>query len=195
MREAMSNPKILVLSGSTRSGSVNVRLAGTITRELTLLDCEVTRISLEDYSLPIYNGDLETQEGVPDNAVKLAKLFSSHDGVYIVSPEYNGSLTPLLKNTIDWISRVKPGEENIVPYRGTVCAIAAASPGAMGGISMLYHLRDILVRLGMLVISEQVAVGGAADAFDDLDKIKNERVAGFLTDACKSLVDKCLRLP
>ena len=92
---------------------------------------------------------------------------------------------------IDWISRVSSHNgETISPYRGKVAALAAASPGAMGGIAMLYHLRDILVRLGMLVVSEQVAVGNAGSAFDDMDRITNERQAGFLTSACKSLVEK-----
>lgn len=181
-------PKILVFSGSTRSGSHNTRLAGTIVREMSLIDCEVTRISLEDYPLPIYNGDDEAANGIPENATRLARHFVQHDGCFIVSPEYNGSLTPLLKNTIDWISRVKSvdGKETS-PFKDKVCAIAAASPGAMGGISMLYHLREILVRLGMLVISEQVAVGNAAKAFDNMDNLTDDRAAGFLKTACSGL--------
>lgn len=183
--------KILVVSGSIRSGSLNTRLVGTITRELALIDCDVTRISLEDYPLPIYNGDLETRDGIPENALKLATLFDAQDGFFIVSPEYNGSVPPLLKNTIDWISRVSAvGERNVSPYRGKVAAIAAASPGAMGGTSMLYHLRDVLVRLGVLVISEQVGVGNGGSAFDDMDRLTHERTAGFLSAACRSLADK-----
>ncbi len=187
----MRQPKILVLAGSIRSGSFNTRLAGAAMRELSLGDCEVTRISLEDYPLPIYNADLEVSEGVPENAIRLAKLFDAHDGFFIVGPEYNGSLSPLLKNTIDWISRVSSdGERDIIPYRGKVAVIAAASPGAMGGMTMLYHLRDILVRLGVLVLSEQVAVGGAASAFDEDERLENERTAGLFSDACKALIEK-----
>lgn len=187
----MPTPKILVFSGSIRSGSVNNRLVDSIIRELVSLDCEVTRISLGDYELPLYNGDLESEEGIPENAIKLARLFHEHDGFFIASAEYNGSLTPLLKNTIDWISRVSGDTDGPVsPYRGKVGAIGAASPGGMGGISMLYHLREILVRLGVLVISEQVAVGQAGSAFGDDDRLTNERAAGFLKDACKSLVEK-----
>ncbi len=110
----MSAPKILCFSGSTRAGSINTQLLGAITRELTELDCEVTRISLSDYPLPIYNGDLEEKEGVPENAIKLAKLMSEHDGYFISCPEYNGSLPALMKNTIDWMTRVSP--QDAVPF-------------------------------------------------------------------------------
>jgi NAD(P)H-dependent FMN reductase len=187
----MSRPKILAFSGSVRSGSVNTQLVNAAIGELATLECDVTRISLSDYPLPIYDGDLEEHEGIPENALKLARLFHEHQGIFIATPEYNGSLTPLLKNTIDWISRVKKDSEGpLSPYRDKACAISACSPGAMGGLSMLYHLRDILVRLGLLVVSEQVAVGNSASAFDDMDKLTNERSAQFLADTCKSLVDK-----
>ncbi|MGI9350640.1 MAG: NADPH-dependent FMN reductase [Rhizobiaceae bacterium] len=191
----MSQPKIIVIAGSIRSGSVNTRLAGSATRELSLLDCEVTRISLEDYPLPIYNGDLEENEGIPDNAVKLATLFGKHDGIFIASPEYNGSIPPLLKNTLDWISRVHSvNGRDISPYRGKIAAISAASPGGMGGMCVLFHLREVLVRLGMLVVSEQVALGNAYSAFDDLDQLKDDRSAGLLTATCKSLAEKTKHL-
>ena len=187
--------KILIVAGSIRSGSLNTRLVGTLSRELALLDCSVTRISLEDYPLPIYNGDLEAEKGVPKNAQKLASQLDAHDGFFIVSPEYNGSLPPLLKNTIDWISRVNAvkGRE-VSPFRGKVAAIGACSPGAMGGMSMLYHLRDILVRLGAQVVSEQVSVGNGGSAFDDMDRIIDKRTAGFMAAACQSLADKAQRL-
>jgi len=192
----MSTAKILTLSGSIRDGSVNTRLVDAAVGELAQLDCEVTRISLADYPLPIYDGDFEAQEGIPENAVKLARLFHDHDGFFLTCPEYNGSLSPLLKNAIDWISRVHSDKDGEVkPYRGLVGAIGAASPGATGGMSMLYHLREILTRLGVLVVPEQVAVGSAFSGFDDMDKLTNERSAGFLNAACKSLVEKATLLP
>lgn len=187
----MSNPKILAFSGSIRSDSVNTRLLGSAVRDLAALDCDVTQISLADYPLPIYDGDFEAENGIPENAMKLARMMDASDGFLIVSPEYNGSLTPLIKNTIDWVSRVsKDGDKPLSPYRGKVGAIAAASPGGMGGISMLYHMRDILVRLGVLVISDQVAVGNAGSAFDEMDGLTDERTASFLKSACKSLAEK-----
>lgn len=188
----MTMARILAFSGSTRADSYNTRLLGSAIRELSGMagiECEVTRISLEDYSLPVYDGDLEAQKGVPKNAIKLARLFHEHDGFLIASPEYNGSLSPLLKNTIDWVSRVSSDDKGqLAPYAGKVAAICAASPGAMGGVTMLYHLRDILVRLNVLVISEQLAVGNAGSAFDDMDHLSDERAAGFLTAAMNSLV-------
>ena len=156
----MSNPKILAFSGSIRSDSFNSRLVGCAVRELDTLDCEITRINLADYPLPLYDGDLEADKGIPENAIKLARLLDASDGYFIACPEYNGSLSPLLKNTIDWVSRVSDDNGRALsPYRGKIGAIAAASPGGMGGISMLYHLRQILTRLGVLVVCEQVAVG------------------------------------
>lgn len=181
--------KILAFSGSLRANSHNTRLLGAAVRELSTTDCEVTRISLEDYPLPLYDANLEEKSGVHKNAVKLARLFHEHDGLLIATPEYNGSLAPLLKNTIDWVSRVKSDKHGeISPYRGKVAAICAASPGALGGMSMLPQLRVVLVRLGVLVVSEQASVGNAASAFDDMDQLIDERQAKFLADTCRSLV-------
>ena len=191
----MSAPRILALSGSIRDGSINTRLLDAATGALAQHECEVTRISLADYPLPIYDGDLEKQDGIPENAKKLARLFHEHDGLFITCPEYNGSLTPLLKNTIDWISRVSSDDKGeLVPYRGKVGAVAAASPGVMGGMSMLYHLREILTRLGVLLVAEQVAVGNGFSAFDDMDKLTDERAAQFLEATCKSLAQKAALL-
>lgn len=189
------SPKILIFSGSIRSGSLNTRLAATFVGELAKHDCEITRITLADYELPIYDGDLEKTGGIPENATKLAKLFDAHQGFLIVGPEYNGSITPLLKNTIDWVSRVKgDAVTNIDPYRGKVAAIAAASPGAMGGISTLGHLRDVLVRLGMLVISEQLGVGNGNSAFDETDGLISQVQMDFMKAECRSLVEKATLL-
>src|SRR6185503_6286733 len=99
----MPSPRILVFAGSTRSGSFNARLAALAAKELALIGADVTRISLEDYPLPIYDGDSETKSGAPANARSLKGMLASHQGVFIASPEYNASITPLLKNTIDWI--------------------------------------------------------------------------------------------
>src|SRR5437868_15044366 len=107
----MSAPKILVMPGSLRSESHNVRLAALAAKELVLADAEVTRISLADYPLPIYDADLAAKSGPPFNAIKLKQLVSAHRGVFIASPEYNASITPLLKNAIDWIPAVREPDD------------------------------------------------------------------------------------
>ena len=184
-------PKILVLAGSIRSGAFSQQVADAYTAELVNHDCEITRISLVDYELPIILEMPSSSKDIPDSALKLTQQFDAHDAIVIVTPEYNGSIPPLLKNAIDWIS-VTRGEASkpLVPFRGKVCAIGSSSPGMMGGISAIGHLREVLVRLGMLVISEQLAVGGADSAFDDKGRMSNDRTASMLSDACKSLVEK-----
>lgn len=189
--ELQKKPEILILAGSIRTGSFSQRFADAYAGNLVNHECVITRVTLSDYPLPMMNEDLEKESGVPENAIKLARLFHQHDGVVMVTPEYNGSFPPLLKNTIDWVSRVSSyNGKPVIPYRNKICAIAASSPGAMGGISSLAHLRDVLVRLGMLVISEQMALGNAAKAFDHMDKLTNERSAAMLESACTSLVEK-----
>ena len=186
----MRMPKILIVPGSNRGGSHNARLAASAQKMFSKLDCEVTRISLRDYPLPIYDGDLEAQKGAPENVVKLVKLFQAHDGVLLVSPEYNASLTPLLKNMLDWMSLTKKdGNEPISAYKNTIFALAAASPGGLGGIRGLSHLRDVLTSIGATVIATQVGVGNAETAFDDMDELTNERARGLLRQMCESLVN------
>lgn len=184
-------PKILILAGSIRTGAFSQQVAGAYAAELVNHDCEITRISLKDYELPIILEMPNAESEIPTAALDLTMQFDAHDAVVVVTPEYNGSLPPLLKNAIDWISVTKgDGENPLTPYRGKVCALASSSPGMMGGIAAIGHLREILVRLGMLVVSEQVAVGGAGNAFDDKGRLSNERTAAMLAGACKSLVEK-----
>ncbi|MGB7286634.1 MAG: NAD(P)H-dependent oxidoreductase [Salaquimonas sp.] len=184
-------PEILILAGSIRSGSFSQQVADAYASELVMHECDITRITLADYPLPIMDEDLEKEKGVPENAKKLARLFHKHNGVVIVSPEYNGSLPPLLKNAIDWISRVSnDGEKQLKPFKGKWAAIATSSPGVMGGISCIKHLREILTRIGMEVISDQLAVGNAMKAFDNKGHFSDERVRSMHKNACTSLVEK-----
>lgn len=165
--------KILVFAGSTRAGALSGRLAAHVARELSLMNSESTLISLADYELPIYNGDLEKEEGVPDNAKKLKGMMLAHQGIYIASPEYNASMPALLKNAIDWVSRAKEPTGN--PYKQCTFAIGATSDGRFGGYRCLYHLRQSLeLGLGALVIPEQVAIAGAGAAFDERGALKDE---------------------
>lgn len=187
----MPTPKILVLPGSTRAGSHNVRLAALAAKELTLLDADVTRISLADYQLPIYEAELEAKAGAPFNAIKLKQMIMAHQGVFIASPEYSASVTPLLKNAIDWVSRVRErGDSTYAAFKGRVFAIASASPDRAGGLRSLMALRQILeLGCGALVIPEQVAIPQADHAFDAMDNIVDIGTANLLRAQLARLVD------
>ncbi|MTI44682.1 NAD(P)H-dependent FMN reductase [Roseibium hamelinense] len=186
----MRNPKILVFSGSSRSGSLNGKLAALVKKHLVLSDAEVTHISLNDYPMPLYDGDLEATTGVPAHAQKLKKLFEEQDGVFIACPEYNSGITPLLKNTLDWISRAKDGNTRVDgPFKGKVFAVGAASPGAFGGMRGLISVRTILeVGLGALVIPEMVSVTRASTAFDAKGDLADERAAKQLQMLAQALL-------
>jgi chromate reductase len=187
----MSTPRILVFAGSIRTGSFNARLAAIAAKELVGAGADVTRISLSDYPLPIYDGDLEANSGAPRNAVTLKQMMMTHHGVFIASPEYNASVTPLLKNTLDWISRVREGKETpLAAYRNRVFALGAASNGVYGGMRSLLALRQVLeIGCGALVIPEQIAVSRGSEAYDDMDELKDERLAELLRNVVRRLVD------
>jgi chromate reductase len=187
----MQTPKILVFAGSVRSGSYNARLAALAAKELTQAEADVTLISLADYPMPLYDGNLEAASGPPDNAFKLKRLMGLQHGVFIASPEYNASITPLLKNTLDWVSRVREGKERpLAAYKGRAFALGAASNGTYGGMRSLMALRQVLeLGCGALVIPEQVAVREAASAFDEGDNLKDERTAGLLKAVVQRLIE------
>jgi chromate reductase len=186
----MPAPKILVIPGSLRTGSHNARLAALAAKELALAEAEVTRISLEDYPLPLFDADL-AGAGMPQPALQLKKMLMAHHGVFITSPEYSASVTPLLKNTIDWISRVREGSEpTYAAFKKRVFAIGAAANSGNGGVRSLMALRQILeLGCGALVIPEQVAVPRAEQAFDENDNLKDEAVATALRNAVRRLVE------
>jgi chromate reductase, NAD(P)H dehydrogenase (quinone) len=187
----MAVPKILVIPGSLRARSYNVRLAALATKELSLADADVTRISLLDYPLPIYDADLAEKSGPPEHAVKLKRLMCAHQGVFIASPEYNASITPLIKNTIDWISVVRErGEPPLPAYQNRVFALGGASSGGCGATHALMALRQVLAAgCGALVIAEQVTVPNAEQAFDEMDELKDTRAAEQLKVVVRKLVD------
>jgi chromate reductase len=187
----MQTPKILVIPGSLRTGSHNARLAALAAKELTLAEAEVTRISLEDYPLPLFDADLVTSAGLPQPAVQLKHMLMAHQGVFISSPEYSASVTPLIKNTIDWISRVREGAEpTYAAFRGRVFAIGSAAASSGGGVRSLMALRQILeLGCGALVIPEQISVPRADQAFDDMDNLKDEGLAAALKTMARRLVE------
>jgi chromate reductase, NAD(P)H dehydrogenase (quinone) len=184
-------PKILVIPGSLRTGSHNKRLAALAAKELALAEGEVTRISLADYPLPLFDADFAGQSGLPRHAIALRRMIEAHAGIFITSPEYSASVTPLLKNAIDWVSRVREGgEPTYAAFKGRVFAIGAASPGATGGLRSLIALRQVLeLGCGALVIPEMVAVPRAEQAFDDMDDLKDPALATALKALARRLVD------
>lgn len=187
----MSNPRILVFAGSIRTHSFNARLAALAAKELALAGADVTHISLQDFPMPLYDGDHEAASGAPENAVKLKRMMMTHAGVFIASPEYNASITPLLKNTLDWVSRVRDGREPaLAAYKNRVFALGSASNGRFGGMRSLLALRQVLeIGCGALVLPDQISVIGAADAYDDLDNLKDERAAETLRNVGRRLID------
>jgi chromate reductase, NAD(P)H dehydrogenase (quinone) len=184
-------PKILVFAGSTRTGSYNARLAARAAKEFALAGADVTWISLHDYPLPLYDGDQEANSGIPDNARKLKQMIMAHQGVFIVSPEYNASIPPLLKNALDWISRVRErNEPPLAAYHDRIFALGSASERASGGIYVLLALRQVLeTGCGALVLPEQIAVSHANEAFDENDNLIDVRHAEQFQLVVTRLVD------
>jgi chromate reductase len=193
--ENMSALKILVIPGSLRSGSLNARLAAAAAQEFVRAGVEVTRISLGDFPLPIYDGDLQTKSGVPKNAVNLKRMIGAHHGVLIVSPEYNSSLPPLLKNAIDWVTRVHDAQETRGQvFRERAFAIAAASAGRFGGARCLAALRLILCACHATVIPNQLALSFADQAYDDMDRLKHPNDIEALNALVRQLIDVSQRM-
>lgn len=188
-------PRILVLAGSIRTGSFNARLAAVVAKELARAEAEVSLISLQDFSMPLYDGDREASSGPPEAAVKLKRMICAHHGVFIASPEYNASITPLLKNAIDWVSRVRDGKEPpLAAYRNRAFALGAASNASYGGMRSLMGLRQILeLGCGALVIPEQIVVPGAGQAFDDKDDFKDQQLASVLVTVAQRLIEMARR--
>ena len=191
----MSALKILVIPGSLRSGSLNARLAAVAALELAQMGAEVTSVSLSDFPLPIYDGDLETKSGVPKHAVNLKRMIGAHHGVLIVTPEYNSSVPALVKNTIDWVSRVQdPHEARGEVFRGRVFAIAAASGGRLGGTRALAALRLILSACHATVIPNQFALSFADEAYDETERLKKAADSEALKALARQLIDISQRM-
>jgi chromate reductase, NAD(P)H dehydrogenase (quinone) len=191
----MSALKILVIPGSLRTGSLNAKLAATAAHELAQAGAEVTRISLGDFPLPIYDGDLQTKSGVPKNAVNLKRMIGAHHGVLIVTPEYNSSVPPLVKNIIDWVTRVQDAQEaRGQVFRERAFAIAAASESRFGGTRSLAALRLILSACHATVIPNQFALSFATDAYDDLDRLKHPADIEALKALARQLIDVSQRM-
>ena len=191
----MSALKILVIPGSLRTGSLNAKLAAVAAHALAREGADVSRISLGDFPLPIYDGDLQAKSGVPKHAVTLKRMMSAHHGVLIVTPEYNSSVPALVKNTIDWVSRVQdPHETRGQVFRDKVFAIASASGNRLGGARALAALRLILSACHAQVIPNQLALAFAEDAYDEMDRLKHAADADALKALARQLIDVSQRM-
>jgi chromate reductase len=191
-------PRILAFAGSTRENSFNKRLVQLAADGARKTGTEVTYIDLRDFPMPIFDEDDEAKNGKPDTAKKLKRLMIEHDGFLIASPEYNSSVSAVLKNTIDWVSRPDEGEPPgaLTAFTGKVVSLMSASPGGLGGLRGLVHLRAILGNIGCIVLPGQVAVGSAFQMFGEdgtlTDPRQQQAIVGLgkmLTATLKKLSD------
>jgi len=181
----MPNPKILAFAGSAREASLNKKLIRIAVGGARSAGADVTLIDLRDFPMPLYDGDLEASSGIPQNAAKIQELLKNHTALLLACPEYNSSITPLLKNTIDWSSRKTPdGDDGLAAWRGKIAALMSASPSGFGGLRGLVHIRAILGNIGVVVLPGQVSISRAHEAFApdgklaDADKQKSVEAIG-----------------
>jgi NAD(P)H-dependent FMN reductase len=180
--------KVLAFAGSLRKDSYNKKLARVAAEVARDAGAEVTLLDLAEVPLPIYDGDLEDRDGVPASVLQLKAMFRAHDAFLIASPEYNSSVSAALKNLIDWLSRPVKDEPSLACFRGKTAALFSASPGALGGLRGLVHLRAILGNIGVLLIADQLAIGKADDAFAEDGALKNPKQGALLAEIVRDLV-------
>ncbi|MCA9400392.1 MAG: NAD(P)H-dependent oxidoreductase [Candidatus Omnitrophica bacterium] len=181
--------KVLIFAGSVRKDSYNKKLASFAAKAAEAAGARVTLVDLKDFPMPLYDADLEFEQGMPEQAAGFKSLLLKHDGFIITSPEYNGSITPLLKNVIDWASRATHKDEPpLNAYKGKVAAILSASPGGLGGLRALNVLRSLLNNLGVLVLPKQFALSRANEAFDEDGTLSDEKHAQNIEQVCQELV-------
>lgn len=183
-------PNILVFAGSNRSGAYSGKTADVAQKTLAVQGAEVTRISLLDYPLPIFDQDLEREQGIPENAMRLARHVAAHDGLLIATPEYNGSVPPLLKNAIDWLSRVRRDSGRpVYPLTGKPAGLCSSSQGRFAGIRAIGHLRAVLVRCRMEVVTAECSVPNGEEAFDANGAFMDERLQQSMEQLCRTLLE------
>lgn len=182
-------PKILAFAGSTREDSFNKKLIRIAVGKAVKAGGEVTLIDLRDYPMPLYDGDLEDKEGLPENAVKLRELFLQHDGLLISSPEYNSAFSGVLKNALDWVSRPEPGEKPLHLFRGKTAALMGASPSKRGGKRSIAALKLMLSNIMVKVIDDEVHLPFADKAFDEDGSLKSSEKEKELESLANKLVE------
>ncbi|WP_316506378.1 NAD(P)H-dependent oxidoreductase [Nitrosopumilus sp.] len=186
--------KILAFAGSTRTDSFNKKLVRVAAAGASEAGTDVTVIDLKDFQMPLYDEDLERQEGLPPNTQKLKDLMLAHQGFLISSPEYNSSVSGVLKNTIDWTSRPRNDEPPLVCFQDKIVGLMSASPGALGGLRGLVHVRAILENMGMIVLPSQVAVSKAHEAFDGQGNLNDKKQEQKIKDIGTKLAQMISKL-
>lgn len=182
--------KILAFAGSARKDSFNKKLVQIAAEGARQAGADVTVLDLKDYPLPIMDEDYESENGMPDNASKIKKMMIESDGFLISAPEYNSSITPLLKNVIDWTSRSESEDEpSKRATKDKIAVLMSASPGGLGGLRGLVHARSILESIGTIVLPNQRAVGQAGKAFDEKCNLKDEKQQKAVEGLGKELFD------
>ena len=170
----MATPKLLAFAGALRSQSWNKKLLRVAAGAAEAAGAQITVVDLRDYPMPIFDGDIEATQGLPASARELKGLMVARDGFLIACPEYNSSISAVLKNTIDWISRPQRDEPPAYAFKGKVCGLLAASPGNLGGVRGLLTVRQVLTTLGVIVLPTQFALAHAAAAFNQDGTLKEE---------------------
>ena len=181
--------RIIALAGSTRLKSYNKMLLTEAIMGAKRNAMPVTVIDLHEYNLPLYNADLEANEGIPENAKKLMEIFLSHQGLLLALPEYNSSMSAVFKNAIDWVSRPMTGQKELACFDGKIAALISTSTGALGGMRGLVHARAMLENIHVLVLPEQVCVPKADDAFDSVGILKDDKIRLLVHDLGTKLAD------
>jgi NAD(P)H-dependent FMN reductase len=171
----MSGIRLVAFAGSLRAASHNRKLVRIATARARSEGAEVTEVDLRELPMPLYDGDIEREHGLPPNAKVFKRLLAGSHGMLIASPEYNSAFSAVLKNAIDWASRMEPGEPPLVAFKGKVAGLMAASPGNLGGVRGLAALRSVLSNIGAIVVPTQLAITRANDAFDADGSLRDER--------------------
>jgi chromate reductase, NAD(P)H dehydrogenase (quinone) len=187
-------PKILAFAGSTRKESFNKKLVKIAADAARAAGAEVTLVDLRDIPMPLYDGDLEAEQGIPENAKKFKAMLLAHDGLLISAPEYNSSISGVLKNAIDWASRPVPGEAPLACFAGKVATLMSASPGALGGLRGLIIVRSLLSNISVIVLPGQVAVPKAHEAFDTDGKLKDSKQQASIEALGRDLVGLLVKI-
>jgi len=186
--------KILAFAGSTRTESFNKKLVKIAAAGARKAGAQVTYVDLKDFPMPIYDGDLEVEQGLSDNVKKFKTLLIEHDGFLISAPEYNSGISGVLKNTIDWASRPLTAEVSTDCFSGKIAVIMSASPGVLGGLRGLVQVRSILSNLQVLVLPQQMAIPKANEAFNTDGTLKDIKQQSTIEVLGRSLTEIIVKL-